>query len=182
MLTLSETCPRLSSGAVKVRWRRNLDHLAGAACRPAARSASGRGLLGPGVQAGQREIISVWALFSMRGAAGAGGAQSPHSDQLCRDGWGAPGVQPELSAPQPGAKAVLLGCFKPTGPMADTQMGVETGEKLLSGQLGKVQRPGLPIPTSPPSSTALASSSWPSVQHGSRLPSPRCVPGAGPGS
>lgn len=83
----------------------------GTACRPAARRASGRGLLGPGVQAGQREIISVWALLSMRGAAGAGGAHSPHSDQLGRDGWGAPGVQPELSAPQPGAKAVLLGCF-----------------------------------------------------------------------
>ena len=114
-LTLSETCPSLSSGAVKVRWRRSLDHLGGwltgVAQRPVARRASGRGLLGPGVQAGQQEIISVWVLLSMCGAAGAGGAHPPHSDQLGRDGWGTPGVQPELSALQPCAKAILLGCF-----------------------------------------------------------------------
>lgn len=66
--------------------------------RPVASRASG-GALVPGEQAGQQEIISIWVLLSALGTARAGSARRPLSDQLGGDGWGAPGVHYELSAP-----------------------------------------------------------------------------------
>lgn len=116
-LTFSETCLRLSSRVVKARRRGRRGHLGGQlmGTEISAGRASGQGRPGPRVQAGQREIIRVCVLPSMCGAAKAGSARPPRPDQLGREGRSAPGVQPELPAPQPSAEAILLGRLLATG-------------------------------------------------------------------